>query len=93
MLFRSPVPTNLDIEVPMPEPDEDLAGDTPPLPPRIEASLRNVIDYLWKDERRDYHTTDPCARRLHIFRSVNTLRKWLENQESITAPVAGRVFQ
>jgi hypothetical protein len=76
-----PLPAGLDIQVTLPEPLEDISG--PPLPPRIAEGLRDVLDYNWKDEYRDYHSTEPGARGGHIFRTLWHLRNWLDTQESM----------
>ena len=76
-----PLPAGLDILVTLPEPLEDASSHV--LPPRIAESLRQLLEYVWKDEHRDYHATDPCTRRDHIFRSIWLLRNWLHAQESM----------
>jgi hypothetical protein len=77
-----PLPEGLDIHVIMPEPVQDLSWQ--PLPPRIAESLDQLLEYVWEDEYRDYHSIDPRARRRHIFRTISYLRKWLRTQESIS---------
>ena len=58
------------------------------LQPEVSAALLEALDavlfYLWDDERADY--LDACqtggpARRHHIFRKLELLRRWLDQAQ------------
>jgi DNA repair protein RadC len=44
------------------------------LPLQVRDSLRNVLEYLYADEQKDYESND--CRRGHVFESVQTLSQW-----------------
>jgi hypothetical protein len=73
-----PVPDGVQVQVPLDAPSGQ------PLPSRIAAKLRTVIDYLWDDEQRHYLESEPCDRQGHIFRPLKAIRTWLETAATST---------
>ena len=44
-------------------------------------AVRNVIEYLKSDERKNYEETEPGERGAHIYLDVCTLEKYLDGDE------------
>lgn len=48
---------------------------------RTRDAIRNVIDYLWDDELRDYNEQDGDGQQNHIFNELEYLDNLLLSEE------------
>ena len=54
------------------------------LPPEVRASVRALIDYLWRDEHNDWMAAGRPKN--HIFNDVHAVERWLADQEDYAPP-------
>lgn len=70
--------SNEQINRPAPEATILVADSDPDF---VEA-VRQVVDYSWDDEEKDYHLPDnEEGRSGHVFRHLARLRRWLEHAD------------
>lgn len=50
-----------------------------PVPAEIRATLEQLIDYLWDDERSDFENRSSNDRGGHIFEALQELQRWLND--------------
>ncbi len=60
--------------------DIDNAGPDLTLTRPVAESLNKIIDYLWQDEQRHFNESTPEEQKEHIFQSLQTVRRWLDQQ-------------
>jgi hypothetical protein len=48
-------------------------------PQEVVAAIRDVLDYLWEDERRNFEETAAGSRSGHIFESLHRIKQWLDH--------------
>ena len=46
---------------------------------KVKESLKEVIEYLYEDERKDYDKNDPDHDN-HIFKHIEIVKEFLDNQ-------------
>lgn len=50
-----------------------------PLTDSERDALRNVVDYCWQDEQRDYNEQDESGQAFHIFGDLGALQAFLDD--------------
>ena len=62
--------------------DKDIENDGPDLTLArpVSESLNKIIDYLWQDEQRDCNESTLEKQKAHVFQSLQTARRWLDQQ-------------
>ena len=60
--------------------DIDNAGPDLALSIPVAEALEKIIDYLWQDEQRHCNESTPEEQKEHIFQSLQTVRRWLDQQ-------------
>ncbi len=62
--------------------DKKIENDGPDLTLSrpVAESLNIIIDYLWQDEQRHFNESTPEKQKEHIFQSLQTVRRWLDQQ-------------
>jgi hypothetical protein len=50
------------------------------IPPQIRTSLHQVVQYLYDDEKAHFEESAPGDRQGHIFKALDHLRRWLEEE-------------
>ncbi len=62
--------------------DKDIenAGSHLTLARPVAEALNKIIDYLWQDEQRHFNESTPEEQKEHIFQSLQTVRRWLDQQ-------------
>ena len=58
----------------------DNAGPDLALSIPVAEALDKIIDYLWQDEQMDFDEPRPVKQKEHIFQSLQTVRRWLDQQ-------------
>ena len=58
----------------------DNAGPDLALSIPVVEALDKIIDYLWQDEQRHFNESTPEEKKEHIFQSLQTVRRWLDQQ-------------
>jgi len=61
----------------------DHAGSNLALSIPVAEALYKIIDYLWHDEQRDCNESTPEKQKEHIFQSLRTVKRWLDQQSPI----------
>ena len=69
------VPDGVMIQLPMPYVMDCSSSGS--ISPKLAERINTVVEYMWKDEKRDYEESNIQARKLHIFRTLCSIRKWL----------------
>lgn len=50
------------------------------IPISVVNSMESIIDYLWSDEFQDYQSRTPEARKMHVFRDILRVRRFLNKK-------------
>ena len=53
---------------------------------RPDEEIYNLVDYLWKDERKDYYGDYPIGKDDHIFLRLFKLVEWMKNSMTSNKP-------
>ena len=61
----------------------DHAGPDLALSIPVAEALDKIIDYLWQDEQRHFNESTPEEQKEHIFQSLRTARRWLDQHSAI----------